>query len=223
MTKVLMLFLISRAGIAATGELKPVPFTRGDYTLQATTDKGDTLLEARDILVEVRYPSGKEARGDLLVFFDKSRGHFLWHYTSLYRGMMKPERRLAEWFTHDSIAYVEDDRIVIWRMLGVTRLSIDESSKRAASLDDAEAKALREATAQLEKIEKGSGWIDYKEVSLNLTTDFAVPKNSPIAGPVKLFSVSKQDGKWEVMIQGQWTVKAILNHKYELMDVQRIQ
>lgn len=223
MKSILILFLMSNTGIAAaTGELTTVPFSRSEYALRATTSKEEVLLEASDLLVDFKYPNGKEGRGDLLVLFDKSSGHFVWHYGSPYMDMTRPKRRLAELFAHDSIAYVESDRIVIWKVMEGGGLRIDESSRRAENLYDAEAKALREVTGQLENIERGRGAKEYKELFLQLTHDFLSPKNSATWGPLKLLGVSRQDGRWQVIIEGQWKVKAILNDKYELIDTERI-
>jgi hypothetical protein len=109
MLKTILLLTMTIAAMAATGELKPVALTRSDGALCAATKNGDILVEAREMLVDVTYPSGVAAKGYLLVLRDKSSRLFLWKYWRMSRNDTPRVTMLNDFSAH-SLAYQTDDR-----------------------------------------------------------------------------------------------------------------
>jgi hypothetical protein len=204
---------------AVAGELKPVAFTRSDHAIQATTKSGDTLLAAREMLVDVIYPSGKTAKGDLFVLFDQATGLSYWQYWVVRPDSVK--LRIAADFSNESRVYLAGDRLVVF--LGRDQsVYIHESSRHADSLEDAESKASQEVTDRLGEIERDALGKDERQVTLPLPREFFAPKYSAAPGRAKLTRVSRQGSSWELTVQGQWTAKVTLNEKYEVTATERV-
>jgi hypothetical protein len=226
----IVLALILAVIVARAAELKPVPFTRYDHAIEAATKTGKSLLATRELMVDAAYPSGKLGRGDLFVIFDKVSGFFYWQLSN--RPANDSTLRITEQFSNQGRAYVADDRIVVFLGGGLMQwaVGIRESSRRAASLEDAEDSALREAKEHMAEIEAGSLWKYFKtqQVMLPLPNDFFVPKYSPMVGTSKLIEVSRQGANWELILEGvwnrpgQWKAKVILDDKYQPISWERV-
>jgi hypothetical protein len=106
------------------------------------------------------------------------------------------------------------------------RLFVRESFSHADSLDEAETKALREATDELDYDAEKRGTLGSKQWTtvslLKLTMDFFLPKYSAGPSKAKLIGVSRREGNREILIEGQWKEKVVLNDKYEIVAMERI-
>lgn len=78
------------AGIGIAQKLRSVAFSKIESGITTRTNNGPILLRGREQLVDVIYPSGRGAKGDVLVLFDHATGIFLWNYWEAYG---KAERR----------------------------------------------------------------------------------------------------------------------------------
>jgi hypothetical protein len=221
MNNALIWMTLTTIATVAGGDLNPIPFTRGDHGISAITANGEVILAGREMLLDVTYPSGRAAKGDILVLFDKATGLFLWQYHALNpRESQTPQ--LAARLTDTSRVYVGNDRLVVFTCRA-TPLYVLESSERADSLDDAEAKSLQAAREQLKEIEgNGHGRAKPYEVSLPLPRDFFAPPFSAAPGKATITEVSRKDGKWELLLVGQWKAKVILDDKYQPISWERV-
>lgn len=208
------------ATMAQTSELRPVAAGRADQTISAYTPVGRMVLPAREVLVEGKYPDGKPLLGNLLIFFDPSTGRFLWdcstyHAPLEYRGVpgRLPEHRpLMTDMTRRNglVVYADSTRLTAFGALPHD-ISTRESRQKAESLNEAENKALRDASDQLSAAEH-NGAYGWKSISLqeHLSRGFFAPKGSAAPGGFVFSDVARDDDRWEIMLQGQWRVKVVL-------------
>jgi hypothetical protein len=175
-------------------------------------------LAAREMLLDVSFPSGGAGRGDILILFDSSSGYYAWKFARL----LASERTamLAEDFRSHSKAYVASDRLVVFTAYA-PMIFVRESAQRAPDLEAAEASALREATNILADIEAGRPR-DLKISLSKLGPEFFAPALSAGPGLITLAGVSREDGKWELTVEGQWREKVTLNDRYEVTGMARM-
>jgi hypothetical protein len=189
----------------------------------------------REILVDGNYPSGKPSRGNLLVVFDPSTGHFLWvcdiywANPELLRepGRLPPhELRLTKSMQFNTKAlYVYEDHIVAFTMDGgPLGIYVRESAETAKDLDAAENEALRRVNRELAAFENDRmhGWRKV-ELSKHFGHDFLSPKDPGlIVGLPRLFDVAHNDN-WEIVLEGNWKARVTMNAKYEVVKVERVE
>src|SRR5450432_589223 len=128
--------------MAQRAELRRVVNGRKEETLSASTQKGGRLLlRVRDISLEGNYPDGRPSKSGLLILFDPGSHCFFWEHSL-------GTEHAADFRDGWLAAYADKDRLTVFRVLG--RIIIArESDEKAASLDDAEVKAIEGARAQL--------------------------------------------------------------------------
>ena len=237
-TMTLLVGLISIPNVVATaaGDLKPDPLGRMDRTISAYIPAGRMDFPTREILVEGSYPSGRPNRGNLLIVFDPSTGHFLWVYDIYWAPqelLREPGRlplhelRLTKSMQFDNKAlYIYKDQIVAFTVGGgPLGIYIRESAETAKDLNDAENRSVRKATAELAAFEEDRmhGWRKV-ELSKHFGQDFLSQKNGPsgIVGLPRLFDVARDDN-WEIVLKGNWKAKITVNDKYDVVKVERVE
>jgi hypothetical protein len=103
---------------------------------------------------------------------------------------------------------------------GSRRLDIYESTESADSVDDAEAKSLKAAIDQLGEIEALRYRPSTRSIDLGarMGAGFLAPPFSETSiGPVEIESIRWSEGKWELMLKGQWTARIQLDADYQFM------
>ncbi len=217
MRSFLVLCLMAAVVMGAARKVTPIPLTRSDGAIEVTTKDGRGFLATREMLAEVTYPDRAD-KADVFIAFDKPRRLFFWIYRPLSRNGLQ-ETALAQSLSAESRVYLADDRLVLFVGGVRTTVAIHESSRRANSLEDAENRALREI-GDLE----GSGLARlYQDVPMPLPRDFFAPKFSAAPGRFTLLGISRVDSKWELLVQGHWKAKIILDENYEVTGWKRIQ
>lgn len=207
---------------AAMGQLSPIPTTRYDHAISAKADHGEIFIAAREMLVDVIHtnPNWRSGKGALVILFDSSSGYFHWSLAPVPKN--EQTANMTRGYGTLARAYVAADRFVQFGF-GYPDLVIKESTAKANNLDDAEAKALSEATRRLPV---RLGYKSDDRVIINLVKllpqGFAAPPGQPNLGPLKLLDVSHKGNTWEVILQGQWQHKITLNDKYQVTSTTRI-
>jgi hypothetical protein len=131
------------------------------------------------------------------------------------------EPRIARDLATNSQIYVAADRLAVFSG-GTQVMFVRDSLERASSLDDAQTKAFREAEAELGSMETSPPRRHFKEVPLPLPLDFFAPKYSAAPAKSRLIGVLRQDGKWTIIVEGQWKVRITLDDKYEVISTERV-
>ena len=115
------------------------------------------------------------------------------------------------------------DRLVQISPIADPSLSILESAQRAGTLAEAEAKTLHAVAERLPSLENSAARPDeIVIVTLPLNRDFFAPR--PSAGPqwAKVFQASRTEGKWEIIVEGQWRAKVLLDDRYKVLATERL-
>ena len=203
-------------------ELKPTPNkVRGD-TIPVKTSHGKRTLAARLVLVEGKLPNGVDVVGRLFVFFDPESHYYDWLYNRVYDASTNPLVSIEEIFNKNIFAYIEDSRLVIFLSFG-TRVFTRESKEVAATIDEAEALAVKAAAN-----DPGSLAAEYfarwTEISPNtLGAAFLIKKLDVIYSNTNLIEVTKADGKWELLLENQGKAKITLSNDLKVLDVRLIE
>lgn len=199
--------------------MTPISTTRYDHAVSAKTDLGDIVIATREMLVDVTYTDGRPRKGALLIFFNSSSGRYLWQF-----GLVPQRKKTSTMTRHYGttvLVHAAGDRLVLFGFTG--SLVIHESLGKANGIEDAEAKALAEATSRLPA--KLTGRTDDR-VIINLgkllPLRFFAAERSPIVGPMKILDISHNNGGWELILQGQWKEKITLDNKYQFTGHTRI-
>ncbi len=223
MTRVLRVFVLLAAPVIAAAQnssIQPIASTRVNKAIDAYSNTGDVVLAAREMLVDLKMPSGRVGKGGFLILFDPTGGYYFWSLdwdpsNHSMRSMIDNIRTRP---------YVARDRLAIIYVV-LHSVVVQESTRKAATMDAAEAKSLEEAKAQLGDFETPTKvWATYRQISLiqAIGDDFLAPPMSSIFGPVTILNIVQQEGKWHITLEGQWKAELILNDKYEVVDKQRL-
>jgi len=201
------------------GEL--IPVARYDNTIPAATSLGEIQLAAREVQLDVVMPNQKTSKGALLVLFDPSSGYFARQFAWVPGYPYPGGVPMMSNFRSYSKAYLAAERLVTFTNTDAV-IYIREWRQKAASLDDAESKALQDSTGDLPNYLKAALNGPAFSVDHVLGQNFATEPGNARRGPVRLVEVSRRDGNWEVTLQGRSKAKVILNDKYEVTGNEQI-
>lgn len=200
----------------------PLPTTRRDIAVPATTDAGEGAVNARVEDVEYRYASGRTGRTGFLVLFDSGTGRFTWDLR-----MPTDALQMLDTFKRCTLLYSLPDRLVSFTFDHA--IVVRESSEKASSVNDAESRSLQAAAQWLASLESDPREIvpprvirvhkDPRAVAqIDLRTianDFTLaPGSEAYGGPVTLRSVSRQGETWILIVEARWKVRITLDREY---------
>ncbi len=205
-------------------QFSPIATTRYNHAISAKTDLGDVSIAVRQMLVDVSLPKWHSGKGSLSIFLDSSSGYFQWWLAPVAK--TQQSARLVSGQGAHWRMYIAADRLLYFGF-GHPNLIIKESREKARNLDDAEERALSDARR------RGLAVLAYKSpdrVLINLwkilphnrSENFFAPPGDPRLGPLRLVDVVHKGNTWEVILQGQWQQKIVLNDKYEVTGTARI-
>jgi hypothetical protein len=223
-----MFTIVLAATNSLAGELKVVALQRLEDAVTLKTPVGSLPFPARRLILQGHQSDGRGAECNLLLLFDPRSGGFFWwcpltspsespklgNFAAVQLGMIS--------------AYVAPDRIVgVLAYGGPPDIYIKEFTTKAHSMDDAEAKAIRELSEQMDVIRSNpwSGWtktplIDELGGPIK-ARDFLAPKFSAEWGRIKIIDISHVEGSWQITLEGQWIEKLYLNEKFEFIKLER--
>lgn len=209
-------FLVSIRVFAQAG-IQPNTNGRNDRAFAAITRSGKTYIGGREVPVNLAFPSGKAGNGKLCVFYEPSSGFFI-HYLDW---SPSPSRTSClDVAASGSRLVLGSDRLaMVW--VGGNRITIIESSEKAANLDDAESKSIGWHGPRLGGVEKRSvdipGTVSripllYKD----LPKGFVEQLDSRPAPPLRPADViQKDDTHWDLVIEN------FVNHKKATAEIIR--
>ena len=212
--------LLPIALAAASNQLAPIASTRHDHGLTAKTDLGDVAIIAREMLTDVSYTDGRPRRGALLILFDPSSGRYIWEFGPV--PVTDKTANHTSGYGTIALAHVANDRLVHFAF-GYPNLVAHESLTKANGIDDAELKALAEATGRLPA--KLTGQADDRvmtNLGKLLPHGFFTPGSSQIPGPVRIVDITHHGNTWELILQGQWQEKITLDDQYRVTATSRL-
>ena len=203
------------------GQLSPNATTKHDHALAAQADQGDLFVTAREMLVDISDPRWHSGKGALAILFDSSSGYYQWRLAPVAKNTQSAD--LTDGYGTLSRIHVSADRLVYFAF-GYPNLAVKESRTKASNLDDAEAKALQEAKTRLPAVlaHKMDDWV-LTNLGKVLPYLFFVPMgSSAISGPIKIIEIAHKANTWELVLQGQWQEKIVLDDKYQVTATTRI-
>ncbi len=216
---------------ASAGELHALASMRAEGAVSVATPSGRTSFPAREVVLQGRNSDGRPAEANLFVVFDPGTGLFRWS-CSLSSPSGTPRLFILEGAKRDGGTYdfAEKDRIVGFGVgPAPPEIHIREFTVRATSLDDAENKSVQELVSQMDAMLtiRAYGW---RIVPLLKALggpvaahDFLAPTYSAQIGHIKIVDISRNVGKWEIVLEGQWKANLILNDRYEIVKLERAQ
>lgn len=220
-----ILLLLSPA-VAADG-LSPIANTRHEREVTAKSDGGDITIAHREMYVDILPHDGAPRKGALLVIFDAASGQYLyeWHPVPIDEQKLT----ISSGYGSRAVTYVARDRIIVFGF-SQPSLLVHESFAKASSMDEAELGALWSANGGFQP--KSNRKPDNRlvvELGL-LVGQGKLPQgffqtchmcaNPP---PARMVSVERKGVTWEIVLQGQWREKLILDEKYQFKDSVRIE
>jgi hypothetical protein len=215
---IIVLCMGTICSMAQQAELRPAPNGRWADSLTATSPVGQTLLAVREVSLEGQYPDGRPVKSGLLILFDPVSHYFAWEQALGWERPSGFRKGLLA-------ASAAGDRMTVFRVLpGSEMIYVQESTEKAHTLDDAEAKAIEAARRRL-GTPQSRQWYGWREVSLIkwLERNFFIPRYSAAPSfPIEILSVASRDGKWEVVLKAQWKERITMNDKYEVLTTTRV-
>jgi hypothetical protein len=236
----LTLCLLCLCAMPASGQLVPRGYStdhllRGVGEVDSGNAKATARLQVREVWLNARMPNGHSEGGSLLVLFDPERKLFQWR---LVTGQLAPgqvrrptpgESALPPEFEVGArMAYVTRDAFVTFTIMP-SCLYVFESRDRADNLNEATTASLKAAEASLpEYATHGPSYGKAVDLSPQLMLSFfqgpegAGSASVPVIGGARIVDVSRQNGEWKIVVQGQWKEKIVLNDKFELISMTRV-
>jgi hypothetical protein len=217
-SKLVLGFVIAAAAAtaaAAAPGIRQVMGSTSDRAVPVTTALGESYASAREMRVDLDFPSGKSGKGTLFIIFEPSTGYFFRIFR--WDGSDYPPASQSGDFVAGSWLGASTERLLIFTN-GNPWLVIHESSEKAASLSEAEASSLKWAAGHLAEIEARKN--EYRTASMDLRFLHDLPGFLPdepqAAGglPIKVIGIAPADKRWEVTIQGRWTAKVRVDDNY---------
>jgi hypothetical protein len=239
----LILCIICASAILVVGQLMPKASV-ADHTLRGL--RGDTAgggtmetqLQIREVPLDARMPNGRDGTGALQVLFDPEHKLFQWHLAVELFSPGEPRRQKRtefsvpiEFASGSRMAYVSQDALVTFTVMPYPpALYVQESRDHADSIAAATEASLKAAAEKLGEYQReGSSYGKAIRLFPQLRNDFFCtppcdPRSAamvPLLGGAKITGVSMRNGGWEVVVQGRWTEKIVLNNKFELVTMTR--
>jgi len=189
----------------------------------AKSASGQVKIDLRELQVEVKGPYGKAVPERILILFEPKSGAFSWSVfdeDSLATNKSRQMRALE----NERAVFLKDHSLVIF-MGGISpNLYVRDIRGHAASMDDAEAKALTEAAAFHKPPSREDEMQLWHTVQLpSLGRDFvSPPMSAQISLTPKVIGVQWDGQHWEVTLQGQWTEAITLDSSYSLVAMHKV-
>jgi hypothetical protein len=219
-----ILCVIAGSERGGNAQLRPISSRNTLNAIHAFGKAGAGVeIQASSVIVDARMPSGRRDRGELVVLFDTASGFFQWLFATSVADNPAESAYQAGFARGQMTAYVDQDGLSVFgTSTAPPHLAVRQSRTRAQNVNDAEAQSLQDASGRLADYERGDH-ADWSMISLlPLGMEFVTPSQRPVRTPIKILQVVKQDGNWEVIIQSQWKEKIILNDKFELIGMTRM-
>jgi hypothetical protein len=216
-----MILAASFPNDAGATDLRPVAFSTTEYALRVNGREGGRFLSAREMIMDITFPSGRKDKGDMLVVFDQASGLYLWMF-QLIPPDSPASGTIASSFDSRFVPFATTEKLAVF-WIQPPEIVVIDSEKKAASLGDAEKKSLAEALELVGDFENRSFWRRLPRASFgSLDSSFFAPQFSSAWLPIALLSVERSEAGWEVLVEGQWRARLSLNRKYELIGTARV-
>ena len=222
MRKTASVFLSITLGIAsAANKLTPISTSKYEHAIAAKTDQGDTFLVAREMLVDITYTDGRPRKGALLVLFDSSSGNYMWEFGLV--GQNENASTMTIGYGTSGLVHAASGRLTHFAFRPPF-LMVHESATKANGIEDAEAKAFVEATDRLpaKLARKMDDRVIINLMKVLAREFFLACAQCVGPGPTRIVNITRNGSTWELVLQGQWQERIILNQKYEITGHNRI-
>jgi len=217
---VLVASLTLPSAAMAQNKLTPIQGTMYDHGLVAKSDGGDSAITAREMLVDVVY-NGRPRKGALVIYYDSASGRYMWEFAPV--PVTESAFTMTGGYGRTGFVYKASDRLIIFGW-GHPTLMIQESFTKANGIDDAESRALSEATARLP-----AKMVHATDDRIVINIAKLLPSDFPLAcvmcsgpAPMEVLDVTHKGNTWEITLQGQWKEKITLDEKYQITGTTRI-
>ena len=89
-------------------------------------------------------------------------------------------------------------------------------------MDDAENKAVRVARRSTTEFVRDIAPIPHTVLLRELANGLWIAPNHADFGPLKILEVLRDEEHWNLLIEGQWKLRLVVNDSYELVRSQRV-
>jgi hypothetical protein len=217
MKGVITLFLtiqLGAQGATVTPAAQVVAGSRIDGTLPGITDGGDTVIDTRELEVELQFPSGKRGKGAALLLFDRVTGYYLcldgWESDDY------PKTLTAKVVSFDRKVGVISEGMFMFAF-GNPSVYIFRSNEKAHTMDEAESSYLKWAKGHMAEIEThkhyAKVWAEVRLEALRLVPGLVSNELRAQAGiPIEIRAITRKDNHWELTVKGNYKVKVRLSN-----------
>jgi len=156
-----------------------------------------------------------------MILLDPSSGRYVWDFGPVPLNETTSNHMTG--YGTISMIYVSGDRLVDFSF-GLPYLVAHETFGKASSVDDAEAKAIAEATGRLpaKLMHKTDDRVMINLVKFLPHEFFQACAICSGPAPTKIIDITHKGNTWELTLQGQWREKVTLNDKYEVTGTTRL-
>lgn len=209
--------------LAVGQSVSPVGYSESEHLIHAFSPSGDVTLPLVRVQLDIVYPRGKKERGDLVIVYDSSSGHYFWRYTPLnHPGDATSFLGALE--SGAETAYATPEALFDFSMPGA--LYEKEHRERADSLDA----AVRASIAEIERglaLFEGAGYhTDGKALPVitALGPEFACPPLSQMCnnGANRIVSISRRGDNWRLVLRNRFDQEVILDPRFDLVSTRRL-
>ncbi|MFN7921656.1 MAG: hypothetical protein U0Q16_16265 [Bryobacteraceae bacterium] len=231
--RLVYLFLCCWQLVGEAQEIRPLVFTKADRALRVATPRGEQAIPVRTFDADLTYSNGRSALGYFTVLYDPTSRHFLWNYDELPADYASSEKRPhiehPDGFAHGWTHYVTDQRILLYHG-GPTMVVFWESGPDvAATLDEAEAKALAQARVDLgnfpARSRRNFRLLPTVKVGLQgeLSKEFFYKPWDSFPKVLEILSFAQlPDGNLELTVQAYWKEKLVLDPRFKILSHQKV-
>jgi hypothetical protein len=228
----LALYLCSPTVLAAQTaqeRIEVIPKTTVDALGMASTDRLPTPTMFREVHLRIPLPHGGNLNGALLLAHDTASHGFWWLLGN--DGDQRPRLTQADWFASHSVAFVAEDKVVVFWEQGPGHLYVVERRGLSAeTIDEAQQKAVDELRRHAATIEKGGagyglGGTDVPLPRGRVPLEFwmsPLDGNAPLLGRTKVVSAARDGKNWKLVLRDQWDEEVVLDESYNLVSTRRL-
>lgn len=215
--------------VADAQQILPDSFSRADRGIRVHSRRGETIIGARAIDVDLKRDSGQIQKGYLTILYDQAGRHYLWNYHVLPEAQRQSGKRYhidsPEVFANGWIPFITDQRILMLSTCCGHGITVWESTTGVAtSMDEAERLSLQAAHTEIRQLQRGGRVPPMVRVGLlKLLGEsfFYVPGDSHQSKPLELVSVAQlPDGKFDITVQCLKRARLTLDSAYKIISHQ---
>jgi|ERR1039458_6529068 hypothetical protein len=203
-----------------------VPFSEESaHTIRAFSAAGEITLPVVRLQLDIRYPAGKQERGNLIVVYDPQTGHYFWRYSEVHRNTTASFLDALE--SGVEAAYAGPDALVDFYVPGsLYSLAHPERAENMSAAREASIGAIQRGLPAFEKSGYHTDAAEENVAKAIGTSEFSCapyPESGQNCGfKATIVSISHEGDKWRLVLRSRWDQEVTLDSKFKLISTRRL-